>query len=736
MAMVEKYDLLFSLGKFNQCNHLIEKNTTKEDNIQNQWIVSCNLISSQFMSTYLKNDNINNVKTKQCQQYIKELQILISQIKSAPLNMSQLQLELSVLYNLCFIRIQTENVGFLYDDQFLQIIKETLIRVIGQQDWRHCNVHQDTTELLFLALQQVHDDRILSPLVSLCCLWTVINCRQTKTDSVMQLVDKCLSLHGLKNLELPPITLLPLSLILTGQHYFDTPSVTDIVYMTAGMAYFRRDDQKAKEYLNQVELPEFKGYTAYLIACQDYYSENYVEVLTTLAIDHTDMTSRLKALHCHLFGLALSKLEKHQCAIQKFREALEHDFSFLLPLYNISLEYRSLGMTLAELESLNLLSTALQNADIKPTDYSQDMFTQITHETNGEVTLCQVLYTLACRCSQLNMYEDASQRYLDLLVYLNDTSTIQISGNSLVTVPRIQSIHLEAIHCLHEAKNYNDCVAVCDQVLSCLPSGSQNSSFSFHNQSENDQMSCDTSLTGIVNISDIEPDTLESASLQEGSKRKRLNSEESKTRETGWDSDVLVLLYKADCFVFLEKIETALQCLDKCIDKIPFSVDLQKGTRAQQQIKRRRLDSCGDDSSQLKGTESVNDLQKLASPVYCHLGVAVATRGQNKDALHFLRIGLRLDPGNLDALYNHAVVLWSDNKRQASVDWCQGRDIETASDSFHLSGLLRQKQNKLRSLTGKDSFHEKEVTLCNTITDEHIIKLDVLCLNYLLSGHK
>ncbi|CAG2255766.1 FANCG [Mytilus edulis] len=640
MAMVERFDLLFSLGKFDQCNRLIEENTTKGDNLQNQWIVSCNMISSQFMSTYVKDNNISDVKTKPNQQYIKEQQTIISQIRSC-----------------------------LYDHQFLQIIKETLIRVIGQQDWRHCGLHQDTTELLFLALQQVHDDRILSPLVNLCCLWTVINCRQTKTDSVMQLVDKCVTLHGLKNLELPPLTLLPLSLILTGQHYIDTPSVTDIVYMTAGMAYFRKDHQKAKEYLNQVESPEFKGYTAYLKACQDYYSEKYVEVLTTLAIDHTDMTSRLKALHCHLFGLALSKLEKHQCAIQKFREALEHDFSFLLPLYNISLEYRSLGMTLAELESLNLLSTALQNGDIKPAEYSQDMFTQITHETNGEVTLCQVLYTLACRCSQLNMYEDASQRYLDLLVYLNDTSIIQISGNSLVTVPRIQSIYLEAIKCLHEAKNYNDCVAVCDQVLSCLPSGSHNSSFSFLNQSEIDQISCDTSLIGIVDISDIEPDQLEGGSSQEGSKRKDNSLQNQKTKDTECDSNVLVLLYKANCFVFLEKIETALHCLDKCV------------------------------------------------------GVTVATRGQNKDALHFLRISLRLNQGNLDALYNHAVVLRTGNKRQAAVDWCQGRDIETVSDSFHLSGLLRQKQNKLRSLTGKDSFHEKEVTLCNTITDEHLLKL-------------
>ncbi|XP_063404215.1 uncharacterized protein LOC134687687 [Mytilus trossulus] len=198
MAMVERFDLLFSLGKFDQCNRFIEKTTIKGDNLQNQWICSCNLISSQFMSTYVKDNNISDAKTKPYQQFIKELQTIISQIRSAPLNMTQLQLELSALYNLCFIRIQTQNVACLYDHQFLQIIKETLIRVIGQQDWRHCNEHQDTTELLFLALQQVHDDSFLSPLVSLCCLWIVVNCRQTKTDSVKQLVDKCATLHGLK----------------------------------------------------------------------------------------------------------------------------------------------------------------------------------------------------------------------------------------------------------------------------------------------------------------------------------------------------------------------------------------------------------------------------------------------------------------------------------------------------------------------------------------------------------
>lgn len=66
-----------------------------------------------------------------------------------------------------------------------------------------------------------------------------------------------------------------------------------------------------------------------------------------------------------------------------------------------------------------------------------------------------------------------------------------------------------------------------------------------------------------MDISDTEPDQLEGGSSQEGSKRKRQHSSESKTKDTECDSNVLVLLYKADCFVFLEKIETALHCLDK-----------------------------------------------------------------------------------------------------------------------------------------------------------------------------
>ena len=48
---------------------------------------------------------------------------------------------------------------------------------------------------------------------------------------------------------------------------------------------------------------------------------------------------------------------KLNSAIQQFREALQEDFSYLEPLYNLSLIYRRQQLYDAELESLNLLVT-------------------------------------------------------------------------------------------------------------------------------------------------------------------------------------------------------------------------------------------------------------------------------------------------------------------------------------------------------------------------------------------
>lgn len=725
MALMERFASLFSVGKYSHCSSLNLGTSEKGDNLYSQWINSSNLISSQFMAIYLEDEVVTKKKTE---PLIKELERMVNQIRSAPATARLLQLELSVLYNILYIRTFNED-GLLNIDGDTDLITQTLHRVIYHHD-RRPSVNQDIGELMVTALQQGCEDVILTPLVCICCLWMVLMCRLDKTDQVIQVIYQCLQLQNLQCLELSPLVLLPLPLLLTGEQYVDENSfISDMVSLTAGMMYYETDHLKSRECMERVVSPTYKPYTKYLIASMNYSGGNYVDVLTTLCSLSEDisMTNRVKALHCHLFGMTLSKLDKHQCAIQKYKEALDEDFSFMLPLFMISIEYRSLNLTAAELESLNLLVTALGNSK-KSKEHDRNLFTLLIEDTCGQLTLCQVMYFLASRCSQLKMYDDAAQRYLDLLTYIHDNScSVQISGNRLVEIPRIEKIYLEAVHCLHQAKMYNECIAVCDQVLNCLPSQSQNVSLNCSTQTDLGLLSGDNNLH---NISDIICDEVEVKSSQSCTKRKRHQTEESV--KDGAD-DVIISLYKADCFVFLGKIEVGVQCLDRCRERLPFSVDWNQEVKVHRHSKRQRISSDGDATTQTEYSESISDVQKLGSSVYCHVGVAVATRDQSNDALHFLRIGLRLNPGNLNVLYNYVVVLWSVNKKDAAITWCQGRDIETASDSFHLTSLLKQKRNRLRSLTGKDFFRETDIGPSITVTDESLLKLDVLCLNFLIA---
>ena len=51
--------------------------------------------------------------------------------------------------------------------------------------------------------------------------------------------------------------------------------------------------------------------------------------------------------------------KKHRLAIQIYKKCLQQDFGFLLPLFQISVEYRNLNLFDAEIESLALLTKAL-----------------------------------------------------------------------------------------------------------------------------------------------------------------------------------------------------------------------------------------------------------------------------------------------------------------------------------------------------------------------------------------
>lgn len=90
---------------------------------------------------------------------------------------------------------------------------------------------------------------------------------------------------------------------------------------------------------------------------QSTYKHRYMYVIAIFTVFVITQYSRENYIHKKCLHITCFIQNKPHSAIQKFREALDADFSYLLPLYNIATQYRQLGLKEAELEALNLLVT-------------------------------------------------------------------------------------------------------------------------------------------------------------------------------------------------------------------------------------------------------------------------------------------------------------------------------------------------------------------------------------------
>lgn len=85
----------------------------------------------------------------------------------------------------------------------------------------------------------------------------------------------------------------------------------------------------------------------------------------------------------------------------------------------------------------------------------------------------------------------------------------------------------------------------------------------------------------------------------------------------------------------------------------------QQSPDSQPNLKRRRLDSGGTSLPSVPGeqTSYCSDIRKLFADVYCHLGAALASNHNHKDALHFLRLSLQLNQGKTYYLHSINLIL-------------------------------------------------------------------------------
>ncbi|XP_033741150.1 uncharacterized protein LOC117327978 [Pecten maximus] len=492
--------------------------------------------------------------------------------------------------------------------------------------------------------------------------------------------------------------------------------------------------QQSKLVLQKVTATHWHPFTKYMLACLEYENDQYIDAMLLLGKAAKTVVDnlKLKALHSSLLGDCFSKLGKHHCAIEKYKEALSLDFSCLWPLYSLSLEYQSLGLHDAELESLNLLITALENAE---QEERPSLLYQCICPSRQQITLIQTQYLLAERCLRLQKYDAAYQRYLDVLHSLHNIENFKAGGSSEVRLPPVLQIYQEAEYSLLRAKLYSDCVTVCERVLSC---DAQSQGLSGYHSDQSQDQSVLSSQTCSHSSQSL------NTSVVSGSQhRKRLRSGSGELSAPVGKEDRRSLLYKADALVHMGQLESAATCLERSLEPLS-SFNIDSNTQSSQEVvsephsKRKRLDSDGSavfvHSLPQSGTSPLLSIEQTAAEVYNHLAVGESQAQNYKDALRFIRISLQLHPDNATVMYNLAIVLRSlQRQRDGAISWTKYRRLDAGSDSFQQANILRQKKQQLRSLdTEVDIETDLGSLVWDSVSDHQMLRLDIECLETLI----
>ncbi|XP_071800480.1 uncharacterized protein [Asterias amurensis] len=239
---------------------------------------------------------------------------------------------------------------------------------------------------------------------------------------------------------------------------------------------------------NKCRLPEPLNLIQIFIQGFCLYQEGHVKSATEklmplTAISDCDVISkRVKVESLNLVGCCMATLNKSYTARQIFQGALKVDFSYLCPLYNVSLIYRRLKLHDAELETLNILLKTLKDTKSSPDsdegadDIISGCLATASLHTDGCYSFSQetlsvgfIMYTLARRSLDITRYSDAVQRYQELLheeadsLLPNESSTSRLQSSS--GLPSVRTIYLEAALSLYYNNNINKSISLLDKLL-------------------------------------------------------------------------------------------------------------------------------------------------------------------------------------------------------------------------------------------------------------------------------
>ncbi|XP_053396748.1 uncharacterized protein LOC123552751 [Mercenaria mercenaria] len=327
------------------------------------------------------------------------------------------------------------------------------------------------------------------------------------------------------------------------------------------------------------------------------------------------LTQRLKARIYNLIGKCFDKLEKCQLSIQMFKEALCADFSYLVPLFNTSLQYRNQEDEDMELECLNLLVTALEMREVQMVHYEGIDLICLLSTEDEDISYVKALYSLSNRSLQLNRYDVAAEKYVSLLDYLKSWKA---DKRGTLSIPPLLQVHHEAIEALLKSRKYEECITLCDHVLLCY-----HNNISSLNESSLLSQTLDQSL-----LSQSQGHPSNSQTVTGKRKLNELSQSQSDEEHFG-DMDVIALKYKAAALVKMGDNSGSLVCLQRAID----SITGYRKFRLQQKMKD-LTNSHEPDRKRQKMDPSLSATLENSSHIESHDRTAGTSESSSKDVTH------------------------------------------------------------------------------------------------------
>ncbi|XP_067048801.1 Fanconi anemia group G protein-like [Acropora muricata] len=738
---------------------LLKKATFSSFDVK-EWIIENNLLVHQLI------ENKHDIDIT-----VEKFESLLERVQGVPPELSNICYELAVAYNVSYLKLrgQSNYLSVGGHHKSASILHKTLFRAFEALKIDGCLQEASTADTtLFSAsnIDQTQKQQVSSLLQAFCnngisIAPLVLNCslmvylwlldefvNKDKSVELLTLIQNHLK-HVVEKL----LKYIPTEEVSPGRCPLFMFNLKDIPSLTSCIA--------ASPITNLADGQSLLSLVTTLLAFSHFANKNYSLVLTTLQerneeedvcfsdlylkgfifyvrneaknalplfqqCVHISKQAQQKVASFVMLGCCYATQGKHQTAVAKFKQALQHDFKQMEALFNICIQYRKLGNLEAEIQGLKLLKQAISirvesgqcynvtgvasdasmvfiKQGLEMTIPPQFCFNEGTLRTGMKQEFATCI--LAQRSAELGRFEEASNCYLELLSNALDTSSSFTSTSANLMSPT--ELYHQCVRTLLKAARYQDALTVCEKLLTTV-----------HCRLNTDQQG-DSGHDG-----------------SSKAPRKRLHSKEADTLTLATDKEIAVdcemRLLKATALIQLQQPLEALQVLNRVLTALggvksfifysshQADQEAPEEPQPKQQRKRRKLDA-GGTSAFLEREENETtaiELVKLKVLAYKQKASILESLGQTQDALYQLHLSLECLPDDPGAVFKHTQLLFKlGSEVDAINNWLEFRGIK-----FHHKEELSSIKKILSSSVVK-FVDEEDVNL------EQVKVLDQLVVN-------